>query len=81
MKLVLEKKSRLAFIFESQSIMSSSPAVTFHQPACQAHSVQFAAKDSLSCVSVYAKRLVFLSVFLITQYGAKVNPIMALLKF
>lgn len=52
-------------MFESQSIMSSSPAVTFHQPACQVHSVQCEAKDSLSCVSVCVKGLVFVSAFLI----------------
>lgn len=52
-------------MFESQSIMSSSPAVTFHQPACQVHSVQCEAKDSLSCVSVCVKGLVFVSVFVI----------------
>lgn len=45
--------------------MSSPPAVTFHQPACQAHSVQCAAKDSLSCVSMCVKGLVFVSVLLI----------------
>lgn len=60
-----KKESRLAFIFESQSIMSSSPAATFHQPACQVHSVQCAAKDSLSCVSMCVKGLVFVSVLLI----------------
>lgn len=66
MKLFLEKEeSHQPFIFESRSIMSSSPAVTFHQPACQAHSVQCAAKDSLSCVSVCVKGLVVVSVFLI----------------
>lgn len=65
MKLFLgEKQSHLPFfIFESRSIMSSFPAVTFHQPACQAHSVQCAAKDSLSCESTCVKGLVF--VFLI----------------
>lgn len=53
MKLFLgKKKTQQPFMFESQSIMSSSPAVTFHQPACQAHSVQCTAKDSLSCVCV-----------------------------
>lgn len=53
------------FIFESRSIISSSPAVTFRQPACQAHSVQCAAKDSLSCVSMCVKGLVVVSGFLI----------------
>lgn len=55
-EVILGEKSHLAFLFESVSIMSSSPAVTFHQPTCQAHSVQCAAKDSFSCVSVCVLR-------------------------
>lgn len=66
----IKMESRLAFMFESQSIMSSSPAVTFHQPACQVHSVQCEAKDSLSCVSMCVKGLVFVSVLIHPLCGA-----------
>lgn len=51
-------KPRKAFIFGSQSIMSSSPAAIFHQPACQAHSGQCEAKHSPGCESMCVKGFV-----------------------
>lgn len=57
-----KESSSYCFIFESRSIMSSAPAVTFHQPACQAHSVQCAAKDSLSCALCVLRGVVFVPV-------------------
>lgn len=61
--------------------MSSSPAATFHQPACQAHSVQCAAKDSLSCVSVCVKGACLCVCLLNSLTAAQwVNIITALLK-
>lgn len=70
-------KPRKAFIFGSQSIMSSSPAATFHQPACQAHSGQCEAKHSLGYVSLCVTGsccCVFPYYF--TQLGAQVNIVM-----